>query len=338
METAHAGQTTGNGPVRTRMWRNGDLEAENFPIAELGPRLRETGTVVWLDLLAPADTDLRLVTDELGLSPVAVEDSVTARERVKLDRYRGYVFLNLYAPETTRDGLVLHEISAFVTERALVTVRERPGFDVDALVRRWDEGPRPLPEGAAPDTAPLVHGLLDLVVDLQLDTVQALDGDADTLEELIFDDAFPVKEIQRRSFRLRKDLIALRRVALPMREIVDELLRRPSRLVPDALVPDFQDVYDHTLRVAEWTDELRDLVANLLDSRIALQGNRMNEVMKKVTSWAAIIAVPTAITGFYGQNLPVPGFERLSGLLVSTGLIVGSGVALYAVFKVRDWL
>ena len=104
------------------------------------------------------------------------------------------------------------------------------------------------------------------------------------------------------------------------------------------MAPYYQDVYDHVLRATEWTDSLRDLVNSILETNITIQGNRMNLIMKKVTSWAAIIAVPTAITGFYGQNLPYPGFGKESGLLVSAGLIVGIGAALYIAFKRWEWL
>ncbi|MFF5260814.1 magnesium transporter CorA family protein [Actinomadura viridis] len=334
----------GAGTPLTRVWRNGRLAGEGFPVAEMSERLSDPAAVVWVDLVTPDGPGLRLVAEELGLDPVAVEDAISSQERAKLDRYHGYLFLNVYSPEITGGELVLHEVSAFVTDRALVTVRQDAGFDAGALIRRWDEGPD-APDGpdgpdgpAAGGAALLLYGLLDLVVDRQLDAVQTLDDEADRLEELIFDETFPVREIQRRSFLLRKNLVTLRRVALPMREIVNTLLRRPSRIVPEPLIPYFQDVYDHTLRVGEWTDGLRDLIANLLDTRIALQGNRLNEVMKKVTSWAAIIAVPTAVTGFYGQNVPYPGFGHASGFAASTVIVIACSVGLYITFKIKDWL
>lgn len=332
----HPANRIGSAPPRTRAWRDGKIEAEGFPVAEVSDYLARPDVVVWLDLCGPRHDDLRVVSDELGLDPVAVEDAVSRHERAKLDRYDGYAFLNVYVPHVDRGELAMHEVSAFLAERALVTIRQDGGFDVDALIRRWDESPDAgLGE---PNAAFLLYGMLDLAVDLQLEAVQALDDEADAVEDLVFDDAFPVKEIQRRSYRLRRNLAALRRVALPMREMLNTLLRRDLRIVPAALVPYFQDVYDHTLRVAEWTDGLRDLVADLLDTRLALQSNRMNEVMKKVTSWAAIIAVPTAVTGFYGQNVPYPGFSEHSGFIISTIIIVVCSVGLYVIFKLRDWL
>ncbi|MEU9874394.1 MULTISPECIES: magnesium transporter CorA family protein [Actinomadura] len=330
------GNRIGSAPPRTRAWRDGAIEAEGFPVARVSDYLERPDVVVWLDLCAPRHEDLHVVSDELGLDPVAVEDAVSRHERTKLDRYEGYVFLNFYIPQVEDGELTMHELSAFLSDRALVTVRQDRGFDVDELIRRWDQAPHTgLDE---PSASFLLYGLLDLVVDLQLNAVQALDDEADAVEDLVFDDKFPVKEIQRRSYRLRKNLTALRRIALPMREVLNTLLRRDLRVVPAPLVPYFQDVYDHTLRVGESTDSLRDLVADLLETRLALQGNRMNEVMKKVTSWAAIIAVPTAVTGFYGQNVPYPGFSHHSGFIASTVIIVTFSVGLYVIFKVRDWL
>ncbi len=102
--------------------------------------------------------------------------------------------------------------------------------------------------------------------------------------------------------------------------------------------PDYQDVYDHVLRATEWTESLRDLVATIVETNLTIQGNRLNIITKKVTSWAAIIAVPTAVTGFYGQNLPYPGFSHESGFITSTVLIVVLSSALYIAFRSKNWL
>ena len=103
-------------------------------------------------------------------------------------------------------------------------------------------------------------------------------------------------------------------------------------------MPYYQDVYDHVLRASEWTESLRDLVSTIVETNLTLQGNRLNTITKKVTSWAAIIAVPTAITGFYGQNVPYPGFAQESGFITSSILILVLSGALYLAFKRRNWL
>jgi magnesium transporter len=104
------------------------------------------------------------------------------------------------------------------------------------------------------------------------------------------------------------------------------------------MMPYYQDVYDHVLRAADWTDSLRDLVTTILETNLTIQGNRMNIITKKVTSWAAIIAVPTFVTGFYGMNVPYPGFSEKTGFIISVAFMLVAGVVLYFVFKVKDWL
>jgi len=125
---------------------------------------------------------------------------------------------------------------------------------------------------------------------------------------------------------------------LPMREVVNSLMRRDLHVVSDPMMPYYQDVYDHVLRATEWTESLRDLVSSVMETNLTVQGNRMNLIMKKVTSWAAIIAVPTAVTGFYGQNIPYPGFGTHVGFWVSTGIMATLSALLYLVFRRRDWI
>jgi magnesium transporter len=103
-------------------------------------------------------------------------------------------------------------------------------------------------------------------------------------------------------------------------------------------MPYYQDVYDHVLRAAEWTDSLRDLVNSILEANLTIQGNRLNVITKKVTSWAAIIAVPTFVTGFYGMNVPYPGFSRQAGLASALVVMAVAAFVLYLIFKRKDWL
>jgi magnesium transporter len=108
--------------------------------------------------------------------------------------------------------------------------------------------------------------------------------------------------------------------------------------VGDDLMPYYHDVYDHVLRAAEWTDSLRDLVTTILETNLTIQGNRMNVITKQVTSWAAIVAVPTLITGFYGMNVPYPGFGEEWGFLTSLGVMIIAVIVLYYAFRRNDWL
>ncbi|WP_433656477.1 magnesium transporter CorA family protein [Nocardia sp. CA-128927] len=322
--------------TRTRLYRNGVLESENFPLAEISDFLVDTSATVWLDMCSPSAEDLARIGEELSLHRLAVEDAVNEHQRPKLDRYDTHAFLTAYTVRLDAASGVLEksELAAFITERALVTVRKSENFDIDEVVRRWDAAS----ELAKSGVGFLVHGLLDYVVDSHFEAVQSLDEQIEALEDLVFADRADYRELQRRSLRLRKSLVTLRRVVLPMRELANALMRPDLHVVDDTMMPYYQDVYDHILRAAEWTESLRDLVTTIRETQLTLQGNRLNSIMKKVTSWAAIIAVPTAITGFYGQNVPYPGFEHAWGFWASTIAIIVISGTLYVLFKKRDWL
>jgi magnesium transporter len=322
--------------ARTRLYRDGALAAEGFPATEIKQLLTHDHAAVWLDLYDPEIDDLAVLTDEFGLHPLAVEDAVHDHERPKLDRYHDHLLLSAYAAEldTSNGTLSTSELAAFITPAALITVRKDDRFDVDALIQRWDDEQ----ELASHGVAFLVHGLLDVLVDGHFAAVQSLDTQVEDLQDLLFADDGVDTDVQRRSFELRKSLVALRRVVLPMREVLNTLMRRDLHLVDTEMTPYYQDVYDHVLRASEWTESLRDLVSTVLETRLTIQGNRLNEIMKKLTSWAAIIAIPTAVTGFYGQNVPYPGFQQVGGFISSIVLILGLGVGLYLLFKHKGWL
>jgi magnesium transporter len=321
---------------RTRVYRNGVLEAEGFPIADVSDHLADDSATVWFDLCRPTADELVTIAEELGLHPLAVEDAVNEHQRPKLDRYASHLFVTAYAValDTVSGELTQYEVDAFITQHALVTVRKDDRFDIDAVVARWDHSPDLAKHGVAF----LLHGLLDYVVDTHFEAVQSLDSEIEALEDQLFDDHPRDREMQRRTFQLRKSLVTVRRVVLPMREVVNSLLRRDLHVVEEPMLPYYQDVYDHVLRATEWTESLRDLVTTILETHLTVRGNRLNVIMKQVTSWAAIIAVPTAVTGFYGQNVPYPGFGQPWGFWTSTLVTVGLSALLYVVFRRKGWL
>jgi magnesium transporter len=332
--------------IRTRLWRDGRLEAEDFPIEDVSDHLQEEGALVWLDLCEP-DHDLLLkLAAELTLDPHAVEDALATIERPKATRHATHTFVTVYGARLEVGGdpelgpldsrLEVSRVSAFVMPRGIVTVRADAKFDMDQVVERWEDDPELLKLGPGA----LLHGLLDVVVDGHFDTVQLMDDAIEALEDGLFDDHAVTREIQQRTYRVRKELVELRRVILPMREVVNAVQRHRSEGNGHRSELDgwYADLYDHVLRASEWTESLRDMVTTVFETNLSLQDARLNTVMKKLTGWAAIIAVPTAVTGWFGQNIPYPGFARYSGLYASAAVIILMSGTLYVVFKRRGWL
>jgi len=326
--------------VRTRLWSGGVLQAENFPLADVSRHLAEQGALVWIDLCNPNSALLTELAGELGLDERAVRD--VDGERTKATRYATHTFLTVYGtgvgpiiPGDIESRLLTARISIFVLPTAVVTVRHendplRPVFDIDEVVRRWDDNSDLLRKGSPA----LLHELLDVVVDEQFDTIQQLDDAIEALEDGLFDDTGDNRTIQRNTYRLRKELVELRRIVLPMREVVNTIRRSDSADLDGW----YADLYDNVIRAGEWTESLRDMITTVFETNLSLQDARLNIVVKKLTGWAAIIAVPTLVTGWYGQNVPYPGFSQVSGVVTSALVSVITSVVLYVMFRRRGWI
>ena len=330
-------QDTPDGPHRSRAYRDGRLVAEDFPLADISDWIELPDATVWFDLEDPSPEVLAELREELGLHSLAIEDATHLRQRPKLDRYEGHLVLSAYRVRATGDGeLDAAMVLAFITPRALITVHQPGTLEIPEILRRWDDSPDLLHHGLPY----LIYGLLDYIVDGYFESLQALDDTIEDLSDLIFETANGKESAiaLRQTFELRRGLLTARHVISPMREVVNALMRRDWNRLDADLMPYYQDLYDHVLRAAEWADNLRDLLATVRETQLTIQGNRMNMIMKKVTSWAAIIAVPTAVTGFYGQNVPYPGFDSTHGFWTSTVVILILSGLLYVEFKRRDWL
>jgi magnesium transporter len=314
----------------------GVLEAEGFPVANISEYLDRPDTVVWVDFCAPSPEQIHEVAGELHLHELAVEDALTPHQRPKVDRYASHLFLSCYSVRVNLDEgtLVETEVDAFITERWLITVRKSEGFPIDPVLQRWDRSP----DLAVHGVGFLVYGLLDVVVDAYFDAIQAFDDYYDRVSEDLFSDRPLDPAQQRRWFEMRRAMVRFHRVVVPMREAISTLMRRDHTLVSQELYPYYQDVYDHILRIAESSDSLRDLVSTIVETNISLRDYRQNQIVKKVSSWAAIIAVPALITGFYGMNVPFPGSGKPLGFVSAAALIVGMSFGLYLLFRQKGWL
>ncbi|GIF03704.1 magnesium transporter CorA [Actinoplanes siamensis] len=325
--------------MQTRLYAQGRVIEQDFGYAELPDRLRtHPDAVAWLDLLEPSATDLAAVAAEYGLHPLAVEDALAERERPKLDRYPDHLFVNVYAVSFDHGGEPpeVHkvEISAFVTARVLITVHKAEGT-VDELVERWDADAGLAASGGIDF---LLYGLFDVVVDSQYAAARKVDEAMDSIEDAMLGEGGAPRPVRMRGFALRRTLAQLRRAVAPMQDVVTEVSRPDGGLVDDDLRPYYRDVEDHAERALESIEHSLTRITELLDADLNEQSNILNDITRKLAAWAAIIAVPTAVTGYFGQNVPFPGFGQTWGFVESTALILIGGGALYFYLKKRGWL
>lgn len=319
-----------------RLFEHGRLETTDRSTSELAAILGDEDGDAWgwIDLTREDVDVLDRLAEKLDLHQLAVEDAFAEHERPKLMRYSTHMLLTVTGSTVGEDGeIAVSRLTAFLMPRLVITVRD-DAFPMERVEERLESNADLAEHGVGF----VLWGLLDVIVDDHIDTLDELDDEVEALTRDVFDDGADMLDVQRRAFRFRRSVARLRHTTLPLREVVTTLVRRDSQLVAPELQPYLSDVYDHTLHAADWTETLRDQVDSVLETNVALQGNRMNLIMKKVTSWAAIIAVPTAITGYFGQNVEFPFFSTAEGWWISTGLIVAASTALWFAFRRRDWL
>ncbi|WP_430331033.1 magnesium transporter CorA family protein [Rhodococcus sp. ACT016] len=324
----------------SRLYRDGVLVASDLPLTELAKHRGEPDTLFWVDLLAPTAADLRtlvpLADGEVELHPLAIENAAAGSQRPRLVRYRDHSLLHARAVRVDdRTGsLASTRVAVFILDRVLITIRSDDGFPLAPLLEAWDDIGALTKRGVGF----LLHALLDQLVDGYFEVLDDLDDRIQSVEDELLEGTGPTREIQLQSFALRKDVVKLSRVVLPMNEALSALLRPGSHAAYDEIVPYYQDVYDHALRATERIDGLRDTIESILSTSLAMQGNSLNEIMKKLTAWAAIIAIPTGVTGYFGQNIPFPGYDEPWGFWLSAVMLVGLASGLWVSFKRRGWL
>jgi magnesium transporter len=320
--------------ITARLYRDGQLEGQGSFDADEVKRAIESSGWAWLDVIEPSAHELAILQEAFGLHELSVEDSLRWGQRAKLEFYPDYVFVVLHGLALDeRDDLVDREVHLFAGRGYVLTVRREPSFDTGPVASRVG-GERDLDrEGIGY----LLYVILDEVVDGYLAVVDRLEDLSDDLEERVFG---PDEErsVQGDIFRLRREVVSFRRLALPSREVVD-LLAESSGVVTPALRPYYRDVLDHVIRVAELTDNIRDLLTSALEAQLAQVSNRLNTVMKQLSAWAAIILIPTLIAGIYGMNFRhMPELSWEIGYPMALGLMLAAAATLYVLFKRRDWL
>ena len=315
--------------IAVRTYQDGQArEVEATAISELvnDPHL------LWVDVSEPSEDDLKRLQEEFGLHPLAMEDVRTHHQRPKLENYPSHAFLVAYSCE-------LQEVDLFIGPTWVISVRESTAvgktWSLDAARDRFERT-----HPGDPDVGFLVYVLLDELVDGYFDATDRAEDALEQLEDRIFGERLQAERVvQQELFDIRRQLLVFRRAVVPLREVVAGLLRKEVEWVDDHDVVLLQDVYDHVLRAIDLLDGQRELMGNAVDAHLAIISNRMNSVMKKMTSWGAILLGSTLVAGIYGMNFRhMPELSWELGYTWALGLMVLITVGGYWFFKRRDWL
>jgi magnesium transporter len=300
-----------------KVYRDGHADGGVTELSDISEVLKEEGSVVWFDLVDPRPEDLEVLRQEFDLHPLTIEDAVHAHQRPKIESYGAYWFLVVQATTISDERMHFHEMAIFAGSRFIVTVRHSPVFALDEIERRWHSHPEGLRRGAGF----LLYTILDTVVDGYLPVAQTFQDQVDDLEERLFNSTTNVKGIPAQVFAMKKDAQRFRWAVLPMRDILNPIIREDAKLFREEDLAYFRDVYDHSILVIDQLDTLRDLVTSALEIHLSAVANRQNEVSKQLTVIATIFLPLTFITGFFGQN-----FGWLVQHIVAPNTFIGWGL------------
>ncbi len=311
--------------ITARVYEDGEFK--EIPSAAVSDLLGVDNRVLWVDVVAPTEDDLACVQEEFSLHPLAMEDIRERHQRPKIETYPSHSFLVAY----TRDR---KELEMFVGAGWLVTVGPE-GYSTASVRARFERT-----HIAKPTVGYLVYVLLDEIVDGYFTTTDEIEDILEDLEERIFSDDSPAEhDVQADLFAVRRRLLEFRRVIVPLRDVVQVLLRREADWVDDITATHLQDVYDHVLRAVDVVDSQRELMGNAVDAHLAIISNRVNDVMKQMTSWGAILLGSTLVAGIYGMNFDhMPELHWRLGYAWALGLMVTVTIVGYRFFRKRGWL
>ncbi len=290
--------------------------------------------MVWIDITSPGLEESTLLRERLGLHPLAVEDCLRGRQRPKIDRYPGYFLFIFYATRINpvRARMALNEIHLFLGSTFLITVHDQEVPEISQIVDGWKLDP-----GRLNDPGTIAHALLDQIIDDYFPVLEHFSHRLEHMEHRAFND--PDATTVEDAFLLRQEMITMRRVLAPQRDALSSLVRHDLPYVRPELVPYFQDIHDHVLRVMEEIDAFREVLTGLVEYQATKASNRLNEVVQTLTAWSIILMTISVIAGIYGMNFVVMPELRLSwGYYAVLTLMASTAFCLALYFRRRKWL
>jgi len=320
---------THTGPIRVPC-------LHNPPHDDLAAQLQRPG-FVWIDLEDPSDEDLTRLGTLMTLHPLTIEDARTFQQRPKIEEYEGYIFMVVFGvdEDTESGGPLLREVHIIISGDNVVTIHHRPIASLADLRLRYNDQPIRSEQF-------LVYKVLDAVISTFVPVLSRTDDDIDDVEQQVIDN--PTQAELQRIFALKRDLVAMRRVVSPMRDMfarnADRIAELPGLETDDRLY--FRDLYDTLIRVSELVDSYRDLLSGATDMYLSTVANRQGEVNKQLTIIATIFLPLTFLTGFFGQNFSYLVTHWIhsewSFWVFGIGLLVVSAIGFRIYFKRKRWI
>ena len=312
--------------------------------AALAEAMKDEKSVFWLDMLKPTDEEYALLDEVFGFHPLAIEDSIQYTQRPKIESYQhtgdackvGYFYMVFHGPdlETFKEKLRTKELDMFVSERYLLTIHDEEFRTLGEVVQRATSDARVVLD---PGIDMLLYNLMDRITDAYMPILDYIGEQLDDIEEKALREPTPAVLIA--ISEKKRELLNLRRIVGPQREVVAQLTRGEVPFIRMETRAYFRDVQDHLVRTVETVELYRDLVLGSRDIYLSSISNNLNQIMKTLTI-ISVIALPlTVVTSFFGMNFEaLPGIHNVSGFWIAMAVMAVLEVFLFWLFKKKRWI
>lgn len=307
----------------------------DLDLGDISEIIERRDRFLWLDINNPQEKDAELLREEFNFHPLAIEDAMRAHERPKVEAYHGYYFMVFYYIyyDKTKERLTTQGIHLFLGPNYLVSVHNGAIGVIDRTLERWQRNEDEIGRSGGA----LLYNLLDAIVDDYFPVIDEMADRVEAIEEQIFERFRP--EALQEVFALKRDLLSIRRIVAPERDVLNVLIRREVPIFDASGVQYLQDVYDHVIRITDSIDTYRDLLSSALDAFLSIQSNQLNQIVKVLTIASIVLMSNALIAGIYGMNFDhMPELHWPLGYPFALGLMVVVSITLVLYFRWRKIL
>ena len=304
-------------------------------LSDVHTALKDPKQFVWIGLHEPSEEVLQSVKQEFNLHELAVEDAHNAHQRPKVEIYNDSIFVVLRTVYMNQhQHIEFGETHFFVGNNFVVVVRHGSSIPYTEVRARCESTPEQLKKGQGF----VLYAVMDFIVDMYFPIVHELEQELETIESKIFKEK-PSRETTEQIYELKRELLEVKRAVSPLVDVCNKLMRFEIKCISEETRPYFRDVYDHVMRINENVDNTRELLNSAMEANFSLISISQSDVSKKFAGWAAIIAVPTMVAGFYGMNFKfMPELEWHYGYFAVIIVTLSICFTMYHFFRKSGWL
>jgi magnesium transporter len=320
------------------VYRQGAEKVETgFTADQLPELLKEDTTVIWIDMHEPTEVEDQILLDVFHFHPLTIEDCRATRNSPKVEEFPSYLYFVVHGvrADTSPDHFNTIELDGFLGKNYVITYHHEKFRSIDNVQQLLQTSPTACQRGSAF----LLYQILDQIVDYYSPVLDDFDERIDRLEDDIFTLDRPTKTILEEIMDLKRGVLRLRRISAKQKEVILRMSRGEFPLIETNILPFFRDIHDHIGRVTDLAENYRDLISGAMEAYLSVVSNRMNEIMKVLTIFSAIMLPLTFIAGVYGMNFEhMPELQTTYGYFVVWGIMIFVAVGMLGLFWMRGWI